>query len=239
MNAYQAIYDGVSRRVNASNHIVARSLAERWFFNREGTTFDKSYLVLVDIDASGYGAYTGHCRGCAPEEMCSRSGSCGWYDQRDCFSAHYNIEEDQRINEMLREQGVVFPTAVEQLAARYMIEHPVVVLDPTREEREARYGKTKDFGPSWQEQVVAALQRGDDQWLADYGYDERGFKMDEEPHVTDAVTKKAAAEHFLNSPTSQLLRSMHGANETTWARIQQEELDKVHAIWSRRSGDPK
>jgi hypothetical protein len=27
--------------------------------------------------------------------------------------------------------------------------------------------------------------------------------------------------------------------ESTWARIQQEELDKVHEIWCRRAGDAK
>lgn len=155
MRKFRIKYDGpygkVTTTFEASDHTVARRLGAKWLANRMGYC-DADKVVVVDVDASGHGAHTGHCQGCRPYEMCSRSGTCGWCDER-------NIDEDMRIDAILSIDESTHPTSFEQ-----------------------------------------------------------------------RVAKKLLADRFLTG-------GKHA--ETTWARIQQEELDKVHSIWSRRSGDTR
>lgn len=136
MQMYSIRYENIQRRFEASSHVAARSLGTTWLANRFGVV-DADKVAVIDVDEAGYGKHTGHCQGCAPTEMCSRSGTCSWCDDR------YNIATDHKINEVLRTNGVELCFPVNQV------------------------------------------------------------------------------------------------NETTWARIQAEDLDKVHEIWCRRAGDAK
>jgi len=159
--------------VMASSHIAARSLASAWFKARwEETSYysDPGFwpesIAVVDIDAAGYGKYMGHCQGCSPNEMCSRSGTCEWCDERDTKKAaaeHFlHQEEPDDLHYFMLEMS---PEYTAMMDAKY----PSTLAQPSestsvwqhieqeeldkvheiwcrREGDEDRYGKTKDFG---------------------------------------------------------------------------------------------
>ena len=85
MRKFNVSYRGKSRTLLASDHTVARRLGAKWVMNQMEMIedgFSSLKVIVVDVDASGYGAHTGRCQGCSPNEMCSRSGTCGWCDER-------------------------------------------------------------------------------------------------------------------------------------------------------------
>ena len=52
-----------------------------------------------------------------------------------------------------------------------------------------------------------------------------------------AFTAAVISDEDEQMPHVELCMPVHQVNESVWARIQQEELDKVHTIWCRRAGD--
>lgn len=179
MRKYRAMYEGVSRTVNASNHIAARSLAERWFFNRCGTTFDKSYLVVIDVEEAGYGENV-------PIEV-----------------------------ESLREAWNAWVQAHPKCSDKCYACGKVLVD-----------GVCPDVRPA-----PDALRRAKFEG-------ECAAERPVPPHIRAEMLSGPKRE--TSDPKCSWCPPAHGmVGETTWARIQQEELDKVHAIWSRRAGDAK
>ena len=127
MRKYQVIYRGNSRTIEASAPHVARTFATHWLRLDDvvppDEDFDPAEIAVIDPDEAGYGRHMGHCQGCSPNEMCSRSGTCEWCDDR--FDSAYGVERDrheelarsQRIYEA-REPGAAWAVAAESTWSR-------------------------------------------------------------------------------------------------------------------------
>ena len=79
MRKYHVIYRGKSRTIEASAPYVARTFATHWLRLDDVVPPDEDFnpaeIAVIDPDEAGYGKHMGHCQGCKPTEMCSRSGT--------------------------------------------------------------------------------------------------------------------------------------------------------------------
>jgi hypothetical protein len=235
MRKYHVIYRGKSRTIEASAPYVARTFATHWLRLDDVVPPDEDFnpaeIAVIDPDEAGYGKHMGHCQGCKPTEMCSRSGTCEWYEER------YIAEPNQRwpgspaadvTDDRFDSADAPYYLGAFTKAHQEDKEIDRLLADPNRT---AWVQANPTVEAKLQSQRIYEAKGPGEAWTA-AGADlpEGNTVPIEQGRVLQRDAKKALAEHFLGTTMVEHI-------ESTWSRLQQEELDKVHEIWCRRATD--
>ena len=237
MTKFVARYHGkIDYHVEAKHHDIARILARRYWVLRPDLERD---IAVIDLDAAGRGRYTGHCQGCPPTEMCSRSGTCGWCDERYEIEAVTALDDhwDQGRGVPKSEQAQPLPES-----SVWIAEHDLMHAWWTAK-LAACAGSQAPYDDS---AMNKAMDYRINEMLREHGIADptgQAQPLPESKAMDDRMTAAMVLPILLGrrligeAGTYSDPKCYACPGETVWARIQQEELDKVHEIWSRRAGD--